>query len=418
MSLPIKMNFTVVRKVILTTIATGLVFVSGYYLGVNGFRLESASFPKLKLSREMPSNRSDLDFSLFWKVWDVIDSEYYDRSKINVSKMVYGAISGMTSALGDPYTAFLPPEENKVVEEDLSGRFQGVGIQIGFKGKNLAVIAPLPDSPAERAGLKAGDLIIGIIDLDKKIETTTTGINLNDAVKLIRGKAGTKVTLVLLRGDSTESFKKEITREAIDVPSVTVSYLENNTVAHIKLIKFGADTDSEWTKTVEAVISRQSTVDSIILDLRNNPGGYLQGSVDIAAEFVKKDSVIVIEDRGGTNRTEYKTDRIGKFGNMKVVILVNGGSASASEILAGALSEIKGYKLVGDKTFGKGTIQEPLQLEKGSSLHITIAKWLTPKGNWIHEKGITPDVEIKDNEETLEVDEQLQRAIEELRNNK
>jgi len=406
-----KINFNVVRKVLLLTLSVGAIFVSGYYFGVNGFKLESGSFPKVKISRSLPKNQSDVDFSLFWKVWDTIDSLYYDKSKINVSKMVYGAISGMTASLGDPYTSFLAPEENKVVEEDLSGSFQGVGIQIGFKGKSLAVIAPLPDSPAEKAGVKAGDLIIGLIDLEKKIETTTTGINLNDAVKIIRGKAGTKITLVLLRGESTESFKTEIVREAIDVPSVTVSYLENDTVAHIKLIKFGADTEAEWNKITQEVISHSPLVTSLILDLRNNPGGYLQSSVDIAGEFMKKGSVVVIEDKGNKNRTEYKTDRTGKFGEMKVVVLVNGGSASASEILAGALSESMGYKLVGDKTFGKGTIQEPLQLEKGSSLHITIAKWLTPKGNWIHEKGLTPDVEISDNEETLEVDEQLGEAL-------
>lgn len=411
-----RLNFAVVRKVVLTSLVIGVIFVSGYYLGANGFRLESGSFPKVKISRNLPKNQSDVDFSLFWKVWDTIDSTYYDKSKIDVSKMVYGAIAGMTASLGDPYTAFLPPEENKVVEEDLSGSFQGVGIQIGFKGKDLAVIAPLPDSPAEKAGLKAGDLIIGLIDTEKKIEISTAGINLNDAVKIIRGKAGSKITLVLLRGESTESFKKEIVREAIDVPSVVVSYLENDTVAHVKLLKFGADTEEEWQKAVNEVIAKSGQVTGIILDLRNNPGGYLQSSVDIAGEFVKKGSVVVIEDRGGKNRTEYKTDRTGKFGDMKVVILVNGGSASASEILAGALSENMGYKIVGDKTFGKGTIQEPLQLDRGSSLHITIAKWLTPKGNWVHEKGIEPDVIIADNDETLEVDEQLQKAIEIIKN--
>lgn len=410
-----RLNFSVVRKVIFMTLCVGIIFIYGYYLGSSGFKLDTGSFPKVKISRAVPVNHSDVDFSLFWKVWDTIDSSYYDKSKIDVGKMVYGAISGMTAALGDPYTAFLPPEENKVVEEDLSGSFQGIGIQIGFKGKNLAVIAPLPNSPAEKAGIKAGDLIAGIIDTEKKIEIGTSGINLNDAVKIIRGKAGTKVTLVLLRGDSTESFKKEIIREAIDVPSVTVIYLDSpdgeaGKIAQIKLMKFGADTDSEWQKTVQDVVSRQSTVNSIILDLRNNPGGYLQSAVDIASEFVKKGSVVVIEDRGGTNRTEYKTDRTGKFGDMKVVILVNGGSASASEILAGALSEIKGYKLVGDKTFGKGTIQEPLQLDKGSSLHITIAKWLTPKGNWVHEKGIEPDIKIADDDKTPE-DEQLNAAL-------
>lgn len=412
-----RLNFSIARKVLLYSIIIGVIFTSGYGLGSNGFKLETGSFPKIKISREVPDNR-DIDFSLFWRIWDTIDASYYDKSKISPQKMVYGAISGMVSALGDPYTAFLPPEENKVVEEDLSGSFEGVGIQIGFKGKNLAVIAPLPNSPAEKAGLKAGDLIVGIIDVDKKVETTTSGMNLNDAVKLIRGKAGTKVTLVLLRDDSTETFKKEIVREAIDVPSVTVEYLEGDSIAHIKLIKFGADTESEWQKAVAKVIANSEQVTGIILDLRNNPGGYLQSSVDIAGEFVKKDSVIVIEDRGITknnyaNRTDFKTDRTGNFQNMKVVILVNGGSASASEILAGALSEINGYKLIGEKTFGKGTIQEPLQLDKGSSLHITTAKWLTPQGNWVNEKGLEPDIQVVDNQET-EADEQLQEAIKEV----
>lgn len=407
-----RLNFSIARKVLLYSIAIGVIFTSGYGLGANGFKLETGKFPSIKISREVPDNR-DVDFGLFWRIWDTIDASYYDKSKISPQKMVYGAISGMVGALGDPYTAFLPPEENKVVEEDLSGSFEGVGIQIGFKGKNLAVIAPLPESPAEKAGVKAGDLIVGIIDTEKKIDIGTSGINLNDAVKIIRGKAGTKVTLVLLRGESTDPIKTEITREALDVPSVVTSYVEDNTIAHIKLLKFGADTESEWQKAVNEVVSKKPQVSKIILDLRNNPGGYLQSSVDIAGEFVKKDSVVVIEDRGIT-KNNFNTNRTGRFGNMKVVILVNAGSASASEILAGALSEINGYKLIGEKTFGKGTIQEPLQLDKGSSLHITTAKWLTPKGNWVNEKGLEPDIQVVDNQETTE-DEQLQEAIKQLK---
>ena len=413
MSLSFKnMKFSFVRKIILYSIVFGFIFITGYYLGTSGFKLESGRFPKIVVSRTIPEDRRDVDFALFWRIWDIVDESYYDKTKISPQKMVYGAISGMVAALGDPYTSFLPPEENKVVEEDLSGSFEGVGIQIGFKGKNLAVIAPLPDSPAEKAGVKAGDLIVGIIDVEKKIDTVTSGITLNDAVKIIRGKRGTKVTLVLLRGESTEPIRVDITREAIDVPSVTVSFLENDTIAHIKLLKFGADTNTEWAKAVSQVTVHGSQITGIILDLRNNPGGYLQSSVDIAGEFVKKDSVVVIEDRG-KEKNEFKTDRTGKFGNMKIVILVNAGSASASEILAGALSEIMNYKLVGEKTFGKGTIQEPLQLDKGSSLHITTAKWLTPKGNWVNEKGLEPNTVVVDNPET-EVDEQLQEAIQSL----
>ncbi len=403
------MNFSAVRKVILFSVVTGIIFTSGYVLGTKGFRLETASFPKIKISREIPEDKRDIDFALFWRVWDTLNNSYYDKTKISPQKMVYGAISGMVASLGDPYTAFLPPEENKVIEEDLSGSFEGVGIQIGYKGKNLAVIAPLPGSPAEKEGVKAGDFIVGIADSTKGVDIGTSGITLSDAVKLIRGKAGTKVTLVLIRDGMDDPIKTEITRENLDVPSVVTSFVENETIAHIKLLKFGADTDSEWVKAVSQITSHQPQVTKLILDLRNNPGGYLQGAVDIAGEFVKNGSVVVIEDKGEI-KNNFTTTRTGKFGNMKVVILVNEGSASASEILAGALSELKGYKLVGEKTFGKGTIQEPLQLEKGSSLHITIAKWLTPKGTWVNEKGIEPDVNISDKDDTAE-DEQLQEAI-------
>lgn len=409
------MKFDSVKKVILYSLGIGTIFVSGYYLGGSGFKLETASFPRVSISRQIPEDRRDVDFNLFWRIWDILDESYYDKTKISPQKMVYGAISGMVASLGDPYTSFLPPEENKVVEEDLSGSFEGVGIQIGFKGKDLAVIAPLPDSPAEKEGVRAGDLIVGIIDEAKNIDTVTTGITLNDAVKMIRGKRGTKVTLVLLRDGTTEAFKKEITRENIDVPSVTLDIIENQNekIAHIKLLKFGADTESEWQKKVQEIVSSKE-INKIILDLRNNPGGYLQSSVDIAAEFVEKDSVIVIEEKGKENN-EFTTSRTGKLGNYKVVIMVNAGSASASEILAGALSEIKGYKLVGEKTFGKGTIQEPLPLDKGSSLHITTARWLTPKKNWVNEVGLEPNVVVVDDLET-EVDEQLQEAIKQIGN--
>lgn len=406
------MKYLYVRKALLYSLAVSIIFSLGYYLGLNGFKLESGSFPKISISRSIPDNR-DVDFGLFWRIWDTIDASYYDKTKIVPQKMVYGAISGMVAALGDPYTAFLPPEENKVVEEDLSGSFEGVGIQIGFKGKNLAVIAPLPDSPAQEAGVRAGDFIVGIADEAKGVDTGTGGMTLSDAVKLIRGKAGSKVTLLLLRDGSDEPIKVEITRKYLDVPSVVLEYVgQDKSIAHIKLLKFGADTEGEWLKAVESITKNQQSINKIILDLRNNPGGYLQGSVDIASEFVKKDSVIVIEDNGKT-KNEFKTTKVGKFTDKKVVILVNGGSASASEILAGALAEIKGYKLIGETTFGKGTIQEPLQLDKGSSLHITIAKWLTPKGNWVNEKGLEPDVVVEDNLDTTE-DEQLQEAIKQI----
>jgi carboxyl-terminal processing protease len=411
-----KLNLNIAKKVIIYAVLASLVFVSGYVLGTKGFRLETGNFQKISISRVQPKSREDIDFSLFWKVWDTIDASYYDSTKIDPVKMVYGAISGMVASLGDPYTAFLPPEENKVVEEDLSGSFEGVGIQIGFRGKQLTVISPLPGTPAEEAGIRAGDYIVGILDEAAGIDTGTVGITLSDAVKMIRGKAGTKVTLFLLRdGNESDTIKIEVERKAIDVPSVITDYVgDNQQIAHVKVLKFGAETFDEWQKSTSEILKKDG-VESVILDLRNNPGGYLQAAVDLAADFTDTGSVVVIEDRGKV-KNEFKTDRLGLLKKYEVVVLVNEGSASASEILAGALRDLNGTKLVGKVTFGKGTIQEPIQLEKGSSLHITTAKWLTPNGTWVNETGLTPDVEVKDNPDTEE-DEQLQKAIEMLNKN-
>ena len=325
--------------------------------------------------------------------------------------MVYGAIEGMVSAVGDPYTVFLPPDKNKVVQEDLQGTFEGVGIQIGFKGNQLAVIAPLPGSPAEAAGVKAGDFIMGILDEEKGIERGTVGISLADAVQAIRGEAGSKVTLSLLREGLSEPILVDITRAAIDIPSVELSFEAEGRVAHIKLFKFGGETDGEW-ETAVAEILKRPEVEGIVLDVRNNPGGYLLGAVDIAGEFLKTGKVVVIEERAGT-KDSYVVENVGRFLNTPLVILVNEGSASASEILAGAIKDNKRGKIVGEVTFGKGTIQEPQQVNGGAGLHITIARWLTPNGTWVNDGGLKPDVEVTDDPAT-EDDEQLREAVKTL----
>lgn len=340
----------------------------------------------------------------------MLSSKYFDKTNLNPGKMVYGAISGMVSAIGDPYTVFLPPEENKVVQEDLNGAFEGIGIQIGFKGTQLAVIAPLPGSPAEKAGIKPGDFIIGIKDEGKKIEMGTVGISLPEAVQMIRGKAGTKVTLTLLRDTSPKPMVVELVREKMEIPTLILSYVgEGESVAHIRLLKFGGETEKEWSKVVSEILKKKS-VRAVVLDVRSNPGGYLQGAVDVASEFLKNNSVVVIEERGDGSKSEYKVERMGLLTNIPVVVLINEGSASASEILSGALRDIRKIKLVGEKSFGKGTIQEPAQLDNGAGIHITVARWLTPSGYWVNEKGLEPDVEIEDDPKTSE-DEQLQEAI-------
>jgi len=409
-----KISFIKVRKSVLYFFIFLGVFTAGYIIGFHGYKLDFVGKRNIQIVREIPPGKENVNFSLFWEVWDILEKNYLDKTKINYSEMVYGAVSGMVSALGDPYTAFLSPRENKIVEEDLSGAFEGIGIQLGYKGTQLSVITPLPDSPAEKAGIRAGDFIIGIKDENKKIDIGTGGMTLADAVKIIRGPAGSKVSLLLLRDGSADSFLTDIVRTKIDIPTLILSFIgESEEIAHIKLLKFGSETLTEWQKTVREILKKESAR-AIILDLRSNPGGYMDGAIDIAAEFVDNNSVVVIEERSNGTKKEYKTDRIGLLTKVPFVILVNEGSASASEILAGALREIKNVTVIGDTTFGKGTIQEPIQLGNGAGLHITVAKWLTPNGFWVNEKGIEPDIKIEDRQETTE-DEQLLKAIEILK---
>ena len=406
-----KINFPKVRKFILIVLACAILFGGGYGLGASGFKASLDKFPNVTISRTLPPNKQNVDFSLFWRVWDTLSAKYFDKAKLNPGKMVYGAISGMVAAIGDPYTVFLSPEENKIVEEDLNGTLEGVGIQIGYRGTQLAVIAPLPDTPAEKAGVKAGDFIIGIKDEAKDIDQGTSGMSVPDAVSIIRGRAGTKVTLTLLREATPEPVVVELTRARIDVPTLITTYVgEGESVAHIRLLKFGGETEAEWNKAVREIL-RKDSVEAVVLDLRNNPGGYLQSAVDVASDFLKTGSVVVTEERGDGTKNEFKVERLGLLTSTPTVVLVNEGSASASEILAGALRDVRKISLVGGKTFGKGTIQEPINVDGGAGLHVTIARWLTPNGTWVNEKGLEPDVVIEDDEATPQ-DEQLDKALE------
>ena len=404
-----KISLNKLRTVILIIVVIGASASIGFFFGRKGFLASFSHFPVVTISRQTPPEKS-VDFSLFWNVWDSLDESYYDKTKIVDSEMVYGAIKGMVSALGDPYTVFLPPNENKVVQEDLSGKFEGVGIQIGFKNGQLAVIAPLPSSPAEENGILAGDYIVGIKDELKGIDSGTVDMTLPEAVRIIRGPAGTTVTLSLLRNGNEEPIVVDIIRRKIDVPSIILAYDgPDKSIAHIRIIKFVAETKSEWDEAVTEII-KNPEVKGVVLDLRNNPGGYLQSSVDIASEFLSNGSVVVTEEMADGEKFDFLVERIGGLLNVPTVVLINEGSASASEILAGALRDNKKIQLVGEASFGKGTIQEPQQLNNGAGLHITVSKWLTPSGFWVNEGGLVPDIEIVDNTETPE-DEQLQEAI-------
>jgi len=400
-----KITLPKVRKLI-------VVLTSWTFFFLLGYSIATSSVPEITINRESPKNR-DLDFSLFWNIWDTLDANYYDNSQLDEANMIYGAIKGMVAAVGDPYTVFLTPRENEVTQEDLSGNFEGVGIQIGFRGQQLAVISPLPGTPAEEAGIKAGDYIVGIKDEEKEIERGTTGITLPEAVQLIRGRAGTKVNLTLLRGGSDEPIIVDVVRKNIDVPSVSLAFVgETRDIAHLRVMKFGAETKAEWDKAVLEILLLNN-LSGVILDLRGNPGGYMQGAVDLSGDFMDANELVVIEDRGDDRTEELRTNGPGRLKSEKLVILADGGSASASEILAGALRENLGTDIIGMTTFGKGTIQEPMYLDSGAGLHVTIARWLTPKGNWVNDQGLLPDVEIEDNFDTPE-DEQLAKAIDYL----
>ncbi len=346
-----------------------------------------------------------LDFSLFWEVYHTLQERYVHPEDIDNEKIMYGAISGMTASLDDPYTVFLDPESSKIFDEDIKGEFQGVGMEIGIKEGRLTVIAPLEGTPAQKAGMRAGDKIIKVGDI------FTYDLTIEEAVKLIRGPKKTEVVLTVYRDDWTMTKEIKIIRDVIQVPSLKWELKQDN-IAYIKLYHFTENADSDFKKISLEILD--SPAEKIILDLRNNPGGYLHIAKNIAGWFLEKGQLVVIEDFSRKNeKQEYKSNGSSEFQFFPLVVLINEGSASASEILAGALRDNKGTKLVGKKSFGKGTVQMVEKLKQGS-LKITVANWLTPNGHLITNKGLEPDIEVEITEQDFEkdIDPQLDMAIE------
>ena len=351
----------------------------------------------------------DVDFSLFWEAWNLVNDKYVDKSKLNKTEMIYGAISGMVKSLGDPFSGFMDPEANQQFSLDMEGTFTGVGIEIGIKNDILTVIAPLEGTPADQAGLKAGDKIIKIDDL------VAADMTIDKAVSKIRGPKGSEVILTVLReDDGSQPREIKIVRDTINVKSVKLELRDDN-IAYIRISRFGNDTATEMNRAASKIIAKKSK--GIILDLRNNPGGYLEAAVDVSSKFISRDKIVVMEEMGDGSRKNHKSRGKGILGNVPIVVLVNGGSASSSEIVAGALRDNIGAELVGKKTFGKGSVQELERLSGGSSLRITVAKWLTPNGEYIMEKGISPDfeVDLTKDDYNNDRDPQLDKAIEVLK---
>jgi carboxyl-terminal processing protease len=364
------------------------------------------------------SSGDKMNLSLMWNVRDKLDKMFLQKDKLVEKTMEYGAIQGMVASLGDPYTVFLPPSENKSMNQTLAGEFGGVGISLGYKDKTLAVMSPLAGTPADKAGVKAGDLILHITDKANNVDKDTTNISLDEAVSLIRGKIGTEVTLKMYREGKADSYDVVLKRDNIVVPNVVLTWKEQNgkKVAWVQINQFSETLFTDWPKTVDGIKAEKSKGDfgGIVLDLRNNPGGFLQASVLVASDFIKSGTIVTQQSADGSQQ---KYDVIQDRGNLlddKLVVLINGGSASASEILAGAIKDFKRGQLVGEKSFGKGTVQQPEDFPDGSGLHVTIAKWLLPSGANIHGVGIMPDVEVKSGDDP-KVDLQLNKALELLK---
>lgn len=362
--------------------------------------------PKIIITN--PKDIVNLDFSLFWEAVRTLKDNYVDVNGITDKKILDGAIRGALGATSDPYTTYFPPVEAEKFQQDLSGSFGGVGAELGFRNGQIIIIAPLKKSPAERAGLKAADAIV------KVGATSTEGMSVDDAVKLIRGVPGTKITLEIFREGWKKERPFEITREVIQVPTADFEIRDGN-VGYIHLYNFNANSPQLFYNAAFSVLTRGAR--GIVLDLRNNPGGFLDAAVDISGWFVKRGDVVVKERLRNGEVTERRTNGNEAFLQMPVVVLVNEGSASAAEILAGALRDLRAAKLVGQKTFGKGSVQEIQSLSDGSQLKITVAKWLTPADSEIDKKGLEPDVavEMKDENSAKGIDPQLDKAVELLK---
>lgn len=383
------------KKIIFLILIIFIFSFLSYKIGYNSALAENA----------LNKNFSLQDFLMFLKVWDIIKQHYVDPQKIDSQKAIFEASRGLLRSLDDPYSDFLSEQQKKIFEEDLSGSFGGIGFEIGIRKGFLTVIAPLEGTPAERAGLKAGDKILQINN------ESTENMSLEEAVSKIRGKPGTKVILTIMRDEWLEPKDFEITREIINVPIIKSKFIDPN-IGYIKINSFGTKTYSEFLKAYFSL--KEDGAQKFILDLRNNPGGFLEMAIKMSEIFLPRGKIVLKEITRDQGTKTIFSEGPGNLANEKIVVLINKGSASASEIFAGALRDNLNIKLIGEKSYGKGSVQQTFTLN-GNLLKLTIAYWLTPKGIKIEGNGLKPDIEIQDNEET-EVDEILERAVEIIKN--
>lgn len=381
------------------------IFMLGWNAGVSHNQIRQGILPKTTATS--PLGQADtINMQLFWDAWNILSSNYVEPHSLVAENMIFGAIKGMVSSVKDPYTSFMTPKENREFQESMQGHLEGIGAELTLKNGMITIISPLKNSPAQQAGLQPEDIIYQVDG------NSTENMTLEEAVTKIRGEKGSVVILTVLRKNYSEPLELRIVRDMININSI--DWKMKGDIAVIEINQFGDSTKQEFSKAISEILLKRPK--GIVLDLRYNGGGYLDGAIDITSEFLEKEKVVTIKKRNPEEDEVIYVNGQARMANLPLVVLINKGSASASEIVAGAIQDHNRGKIIGVQSFGKGTVQSVENLIGGSSLRVTIAKWFTPNDQNINESGITPDIVIERTIEDIEAgkDPQLEKAIEYL----
>ncbi len=396
------MNRGILRVILMTIVAVFL--IGGSYIG--GYATSQAFFPPIPTQDGAPSDWKPF-IGVFWEAWDYVHQDFY-KPNIDDSALVNGAIGGMVSALGDPHTAYVDSKHAKIFQSDLSGSFEGIGATVEMREGRLTIVTPKKDSPAEKAGLKPEDIIL---EVNGKV---IQNMDVTEAVSLIRGPKGSQVTLKVQRAKQPV-FTVQVVRDTIRTPFVESRMIENTSIAYIRMNDFGATAPDELQDAIRTLSAQHPT--ALVFDLRQDPGGYLNAAIDVASQFLKGGQTVLIQKAKDGTTNNLKAKGGGLATDIPMVLLVDKGSASASEIVAGALKDHKRATIIGTNTYGKGSVQNVHSLSDSSELRVTIAHFFSPENHEINEVGIQPDIEVQvtDQDVVNKRDPQLDKAVEVLK---
>ncbi len=395
------------KKIFIGSVIAVFSFLVGWQASSFGLLGDVFGTTKTSDSVEESQKKTDVhdeNLNLFWSIWDKLDKEYVDKDKVASEDKIYGAIKGLVASFDDPYTVFMTPKESKEFSENIDGKLEGIGAELTVEDKLLKIVTPMKGSPSEKAGLLPGDIIYKI---DGK---PANNMSLFDAIMAIRGKKGTGVTLTIGRKNLDKPFDVSIIRDSIEIDSVTMERTKSG-IVYLSVNQFNGKTNEQFGKAVSEMILNEPK--GLVIDLRYNGGGYLDSAVELLSYLLPTDTNAVEIRQRGKENDMMKTNGNPKITKVPLVVLVNEGSASASEILAGAIQDLKRGIIMGTKTYGKGSVQEVDSFPDGSSIRLTIAKWFTPNGRTVNHVGLTPDivVELKDEDLKNKKDTQKEAAI-------